>query len=443
MAFVQIESDNPNFSFLIRKNPASGMLVKQLRQGLLFGYYSKDNPTQFNCWFKDHDAKVSYDANKEFEFNDVTRYSAASFVTNCFDEFFHDLTAKDQENDTLGFNNSLLINCIHIKKRLLRIFNNSFRDFDLNYEPLTQKFFRVRIRTNQTLRKLLCYTNVLALVSAIDNREIRFADDRLLLKYAKFIQFLDAPYFIRYLFKTNLIRREETFFHLRPFLETETIKLSMGYNYFQRSQFIEQNLVGSVIIDVGCGEGYYLRFAKKVEKYYAIDRDENCLEQCRHRIKHLELDNVELLESLDELPTISVPKTLLLTEVIEHNTQEDAFELVRRCLLPETRIIITTPNRDFNVNYCGNDENNEQDNTNEEYNIVTVNENNGKDEQDENTQDESNFRHKGHVFEFCDAEFRNFILQTVVGSGAKVTFFQLGDQVDGVTPQSAAIIENY
>ncbi|MDR0608707.1 MAG: class I SAM-dependent methyltransferase [Planctomycetaceae bacterium] len=433
MAFVQIESDNPNFSFLIRKNPASGMLVKQLRQGLLFGYYSQNNSMQFNCWFKDHDTKVSYDVDKEFEFNDVTRYGAATFVNNCFDEFFHDLMAKDQENDTSGFHHSLLINCIHVRKRLLHIFNDSFRDFKLEYEPLARQFFRVHIHTNQTLRKLLCYTSVIALVSAIQNREIRFADDHLLIKYAKFIQFLNAPYFIRYTFKINLIRHEETFAKLRPFLETETIKLSMGYNYFQRSQFIEQNLTGSVIVDVGCGEGYYLRFAKKVEKYYAIDRDETCLEQCRNRIKNLELNNVELLESLEELPTISVRKTLLLVEVIEHNTQQEALELVRCCLLPETRIIITTPNRDFNLHYSGNDENYEQDNTNEQQdNVAKI---------DENIQDESNLRHKGHVFEFCDSEFRNFILQAIDGSSAQVQFFQLGDQVNAITPQSAAVID--
>ncbi|MDR2642998.1 MAG: class I SAM-dependent methyltransferase [Planctomycetaceae bacterium] len=433
MAFIQLESDNPNFSFLIRKNPATGMLVKQLRQGLLFGYYSKNNPTQFNCWFKDHNAKVSYDIDKEFEFNDVTRYSAAAFVNNCLDVFFHDLMSKEQENDTLGFHNSLLINCIHAKERLLHIFNNLFCDFELEYEPLAQKFFRVRIRTNQTLRKLLCYVSVIALVSAIHNREIRFVDDCLLLKYAKFIQLLNAPYFIRYIFKVNLIRSEETFAQVKPLLETETIKLSMGNNFMQRSQFIEQNLVGSVIIDVGCGEGNYLRFARKVEKYYAIDRNESCLDQCQNRIKKLELDNVELLGSLEELPIISGWKTLLLTEVIEHNSLEEALELVRCCLLPETRIIITTPNRDFNIHYSSEDENYEQDNTSEPDNVVKI---------DEDTSNDLNFRHKEHIFEFCDTEFRNFILQAIEGVKADVRFFQLGDQVEGVSPQSAAIIEN-
>ncbi len=432
MAFIQLESDNPNLSFLIRKNPASGMIVKQLRQGLLFGYYSKNNPMQFNCWFKDHDSQVSYDADKEFEFNDVTRYSAATFVTNCFDEFFHDIVAKDQENDTVGFQNAVLINCLRSRPKLFEVFDRSFRDFKLEYEPLATGFYRVHIRTNQTLRKLLCFTAVIALINAIQNREMRFVDDRLLVKYAKFIQYLNAPYFVRYMFKVHLIRREETFAQVRPFLETDTIKLSMGHNFLQRLRFVERNLAGTSIIDVGCGEGQYFRFAKKVEKYYAVDRDEQCLEHSRNRMKKLGAENIELFESLDEMPTIPGRKTLLLTEVIEHNTQDEALELLHRCLLPETRILVTTPNRDFNVHYKNDEVNEEQDDEKVEHNVVDVEEATAKDE---------DFRHEGHLFEFSDAEFREFITKAVDGTGANIQFFNLGDKVDGVTPQSAAVID--
>lgn len=62
------------------------------------------------------------------------------------------------------------------------------------------------------------------------------------------------------------------------------------------------------------------------------------------------------MESLDELPEIPGPKTMLLTEVIEHNSKKDAFELLKKCLLPETRIIVTTPNRDFNIHYTFDDD---------------------------------------------------------------------------------------
>jgi len=418
MAFIQLESDNPQLSFLLRKNPASGMIVKQLRQGLLFGYYSHNNPSQFNCWFKDHDSQVSYDADKEFEFNDATRYSAATFVNNCFDGFFHDVVSKDQEGDAAGFRNTILINCLRSRGGLFEVFDRWFRDFSLEYEPLATGFYRVRISTNQTLRKLLCYAALVALINAIQNREMRFVPDDLLVKYAKFIQYLDAPYFVRYIFKAYLIRREGTFAQVRQYLETDTIKLCFGNNFSQRMHFVGRNIAGESIIDVGCGEGRYFRFAEKVDKYYAVDRNEHCREQCRNRIAKNGLANVELFESLDDLPLIAGRKTLLLTEVIEHNTPEEALALVRRCLLPETRIIVTTPNRDFNV-YYKQDEDNAED---EEENVT-------------------DFRHEGHVFEFSDPEFREFIAKATEGSGATVQFSNLGDCVDGVTPQSAAIVD--
>ena len=427
MAFIQLESDNPQLSFLLRKNPASGMIVKQLRQGLLFGYYSRNNPTQFNCWFKDHDSQVSYDADKEFEFNDVTRYSAATFVNNCFDEFFHDVLTKDQDDDTAGFRNEISINCMRSRPGLFEVFDRSFHEFSLEYEPLATGFHRVRIRTNQRLRKLLSYASLFALINAIQNREMRFVPDDLLVKYAKFIQYLDAPYFVRYIFKANLVRREETFAQVRQYLETDAIKLMPGHNFRQRLRFIERNLAGETIIDVGCGEGQYFHLAKKTDKYYAVDRDEQCLEQCRHRVKKRQLNNIELFESLDDLPPIFGRKTLLLTEVIEHNTQGDAFALIRRCLLPETRILITTPNRDFNVYYKQDDED-VIDEGDDSRHVVGIEESN-------------DLRHEGHLFEFSDTEFREFLTKAVEGSGATIQFFNLGDCVNGITPQSAAIVD--
>lgn len=416
MAFLQLQSDNPQFTFLIRKNPASGMAVRQLRHGLLFGYYTRGDARQFNCWFRDSSAQVSYDTEKQFEFNDVTRYSAATYINHCFDEFFHELNVKDQPGDDAGYENSLLLNCIRAKQRTLEIFARAFGDFTLDYESIATGFFRVRIHTRRPLRMLLCFAGVLALLCAIHNRELAVVDDKQLVKFARFIRDLDAPYFVRYQFKANLIRRGATFELVREYLENDRIRLEIGHNFAQRQRFVGRNLTGDAIIDVGCGEGHYLRFARDTGQYFAIDREQACRQQVAIRAGKLELTNVTVLSSLGELPTLEGRVTVLLTEVLEHNALTDARELLLQCLLPGARVIVTTPNRDFNVHYAF-------------------------DEDEDSPEDVPRFRHEGHVFEFNDAEFRAFILEATRDRDVAVAFHQIGDSVDGVSPQSAAIID--
>ncbi|MDR3109452.1 MAG: methyltransferase domain-containing protein, partial [Planctomycetaceae bacterium] len=338
------------------------------------------------------------------------------------DVFFQKVNVKDLEDDDEGFDNAVLINCIRARQKNLDVFARSFRDFQIEYEQLAAGFFQVRIRTQRSLRRLLCFAGVIALINAIQNHEFRNVADDMLIKYARFIQYLDAPYFVRYQFKANLIQRGAIFDKLRQYLDTDKIKFVFGHNLSQRMRFVEKHLAGSVIVDVGCGEGKYLRLATKAEKYYAVDRDEDCREKTLHKAEKLGVNNAVVLESLDDLPEIAERKTVLLTEVIEHNTQENALELLRKSLLPNSRVIVTTPNRDFNIHYTfeDNDEPNDSDNDNDE---------------------ETSFRHEGHLFEFTGSEFQEFIAKGTENINAEIQFFQLGDCVEGITPQSAAVID--
>jgi len=467
MAYLRLESDNPNFSFLVRKNPASGMLVKRLRQGTVFGFYSKNNLSQYNCWFKDHDSSISYNPGEMFEYNDTTRYSAAVFINHCCDEFFRDLLLKDLPEDTVGFNNSLLINCIRAKARYLEIFSHWFRDFQWEVSlagvpavsldgvpavslagvpavtPVTQGYYRIKLSTNGTLRRLLCFASVFSLINAIKNGECEHYDEGLLVKYAKLIQYLDAPYFVRYVFKVNLVRGESTFGKLKQYLNTDTIQLQHGHNFLHRMRFIEQHLDGTSIIDVGSGEGKYLRFAKKVDHYYAIERVESLRATIERKCQRDQRENVTILESIDELPVVEGRKTILLTEVIEHNSCDEAMALLKRCLLPDSRVIITTPNRDFNVYYFDD----EAAETTLEYESA------GEVAADLRAASASEFgeseyedidmrlRHEDHRFELTDLEFREFITTATAGVNCNVKFFAVGDKVDGISPQSAAVID--
>ena len=394
------------------------MLVKKLRHGTVFGFYSKENASQYNCYFKDHNSLISYDTEKSFEYNDVTRYSAALFTNHCCDEFFRDTQLKDQPDDTDGFQNSLLINCIRARSRYVDIFMRSFREFEWDIKPIVPGYYRIKISTTRSLRRLLSFASLFSLVNAIQNRECDQYDDGLLIKYAKLIQYLDSPYFVRYIFKANLIRRESTFGKLRQYLETDSIKLVPGNNFLQRMRFVEQNINGQVIIDIGCGEGKYLRNAKKVEHYYAVEREETRREQAMRKIEKDGLENVTVLDSLDALPDIPAKKTIFLTEVIEHNTYNDAITLLKRCLLPNSCVIVTTPNRDFNIHYSDLDEPN-----------------------DDVADTEPHFRHEDHHFELSGDEFQTFVTEATQGVDCKIRFASIGDKVDGVSPQSAAVIE--
>src|SRR5208283_3610542 len=99
MAFLQIQSNNPQLSFLLRKNPQSGMLARELKQGTLFGWFSGKGDTTYNAYFRDAPNSVSYKAHpdQDFEYIDTSRYSSPQFVLNANSDLFHHVFSKTQE----------------------------------------------------------------------------------------------------------------------------------------------------------------------------------------------------------------------------------------------------------------------------------------------------------------------------------------------------------
>src|SRR3990167_9485229 len=120
MAFMQIGSTNPKFSFILKKNPSSGPLIRSRREGHLFGYYSNDNKI-FNCFFRDSDTEISYKRFKdeEFEYVNPSRYNAPEFVLDCVMEFLEHIIKKENEFDVECYDNFLMINMINIKRKYL------------------------------------------------------------------------------------------------------------------------------------------------------------------------------------------------------------------------------------------------------------------------------------------------------------------------------------
>jgi hypothetical protein len=101
---------------------------------------------------------------------------------------------------------------------------------------------------------------------------------------------------------------------------------------------------------------------------------------------------------------------IILTEVIEHNSMDEAKALITKALSYNfNKLIITTPNVEFNPFYSMED----------------------------------TFRHEDHCFELTRDEFRSLITSCIEGNKVNVEYFYLGDSLNGIQPTQGCIIFNY
>lgn len=426
MAILQIKSNNPDFSYLIRKNPESPMLVKKLRKGHLFGWYT--SPDTYNCFFKDAPNEVSYKEHPDdqFEYINTTRYNSAMFVLNTLSSFFQTNLKSITEKDGVDkFENEIVLEMIQVKSaHYLRIFNDYFDDFNLEYEEIAPKNYKIKLSTKKTLNELLNFTNLFVVFNALRNKDHLVVDDQLTEKFLESLQVIDAPYFIRYIFKINFLdnsKKFKKFLHIIQNSKKEKIEFVKGNTLEMRMREIKNLFTMSrPIIDVGCGEGNYVTgygYFKKYTPglaqdlkdliYYAIDRDEECREIVKKRIERKELKNVKILSSFEEFLDISSSLDykkgyeILLTEVIEHSPLKESTSLVKQLLSFEKteRLIITTPNKDFNKFFI--------------------------------FEEGQKFRHEDHDFEFTEKEFTDWI-KKIVSDKFNVEVFGIGDRVEGM-----------
>ncbi len=365
MAFMQIGSTNLQLSFILKKNPSSGMLVRTLREGHLFGYYSNDNKI-FNCFFKDSDSEISYKKFKdeEFEYVNPSRYNAPEFVLDSVTTFLEHIIKKENEFDVEGYDNFLMINMINIKRKYLDIFKRYFKDITFEEAEICGSNFRLKFSTKGTLKFLVSFVQLFAFFNAMRNRYL--TEDEIS-KYMKQLTKTKAPYFIKYIFKVNALRDRNNFYKYKKSLEensfgNEIIEFKYGYAHEQRIDAVEILLdFKRSIIDFGCGHGDFAKsFNHRLEKmgktYYAIDKDEEMLRIVKKRMKDAEnvIFGTTFPEDLIEGENFDV----IMSEVIEHMKKDEATIVVKEILGKQNvkNLIITTPNKDFNTYFLFEDE---------------------------------------------------------------------------------------
>lgn len=418
MAIIQVTSENPDFGFIIRKNPASGMQIKSIRQGTAFGWYSK-NDTAFNIFFKDADNAVSF-GDQEFEYLNTSRYNSPVFVLSAIGEFFSSTVKEQIDIDVDNGEKTFFVNMVDIKyMHQIKHFEKYFPEFSIELVNHAAKSYSLKVTTTQSFHKLLNYMNLMMIFVALTSDEYIQFDQASIEKYLNSIERLDAPFFIRYLFSRNMFRSKKQFTKYKDRLENTnlytTVNMSFGDTATQRRDEIRKMLqFDKPILDVGCGEGFYaIPFAMNLavdKTYHAIDIDPALTKTVKNKAAKKDLKNIEVYNHIDEFLKSYNGEVvdIILTEVIEHMPIEESRNLIQKIVssVKFDKFIVTVPNKDFNQFYMIG---------------------------------EGEFRHDDHDWEPTENEFQQ-LMKDEIPFDFKMDFVSIGDTIDGISTSVGCVI---
>ena len=408
MAIMTVTSSHPEFTQRIKKHPEGGLLLRGIRNGTSFGWY--ETPQTYCMYFQDYGTALSFRSTREEQqhYLNVKQYSAPQAYMALMTEF---LKSAMKEPEVEASDNQLTLSMIEIKK--LNLFHSLQRvlpEFKVQEKLLIEGFYQVSIATD-SLYKLLHGVYIILLLQAKESSTFLDESDSLIQRGIQSLQAIKAPYYVRNLFVRKFLYSKQTFLKYQSALEENTQEqISFAYrgtSYSRIAKVKELLDFNHAILDVGCGGGAYFHLAEKVEEYIGIDIDPEVLTYAKARKERMELTNVRLAGSLEEA-VLPDSVDILLMEVIEHMSKDEAKRLLQTLLqLPFHRLILSTPNKDFNSFY-------------------------GMQEEEK--------RHEDHQFELTAVEFTQW-LTDIVGDQFKLEFFTTGDVVNGIATTQGAWIE--
>lgn len=365
MAYLKLSSSLEKFSWVISKNPDSGMLAKSQRKGAVFGWY--DEGAYCVCHL-DKPQVNSY-SQQSFNYLDVSAHTSPAAYMNMLTNVLKSAMSKQHKEDT-GSANSITLGALAIKEKVLELFAKHYPAFTLIWEPITPGVFvyKVTITNSGTLYELLNFTNFLCVIAALKTRNC-FVDfsPALVAKCLETMAAAKSPYFMVNIFKQSACPSRESFEYFKATMESaciEEVKLQQGNLWQQRFRWVKQNLkLKGDLVDLGAGELSYWKLAQKVKGlYYPIEQDAELREVIDNMRRKKEIE-AEVTEPFESWQAFAEQYTgngaeVLVTEVLEHNLVQDAILLLSQVLDTSwvTRVIGTVPNKEFNQYYGLSDE---------------------------------------------------------------------------------------
>ncbi len=435
MGFIILTSDNKDLSYVIKKNPSTSPHIKPIRKGVAMGWFDKNSYIMRFVDIYDH---VSFPKNKydKYDYLSYMQYCAPIVLTCVVKEMLG--TALNQ-SDALDQPSFCRIEqpLIKLSTRALNLIdklNNFVKKFkiDITSTNCADLYDFSVMSHSSSISELLQYSYFLGftlncLTFGYDEQPCKDA----LNKIIKIINNLNMPYYIRYLYKNHMIKKED-FYRIKKELEgSENVTMVYGNTQMQRFDHISDHVIEFCnttkkiegmkvhIVDIGCGEGYYVRNLLKLLKkkninieYHAHDVDPEEMKKINTLIKNDELYHSvkpyntidQLIEGIRQLSDQNNKIMIIFTEVIEHISLQEVKEFMIKILqgIPFNKMLITTPQYEFNKYYS----------------IETI-----------------KFRHPDHKQEFTKQQFMDFIKICTISSGKNIIckYEMIGDQIDNIS----------
>jgi len=427
MCLLKIKSNNPKLSFVLYKNPASGMQLRSVRKGFAYGFYTGDANDSYVIYFQDGPNEMSYKEypDQSYEYLNRLRYTSPIFVLNAMSEFLNStIQSQHTEDPDNQFVNEITNYAVNIDGQTFRTverINGFFPDFKISITKKADFTYEISVVTKLSMYALLNFAVTYFSIIAMLNESDLDINDGLVDKLIRCLNVINVDYYIRYIVNSRVLTNKKLYDKFKPMLQKPNMTMLFGNTaVHRRTQIREMLQFDRSIIDVGCGEGFYaIPFAEKLLKsdgnlrYFGIDINEDELAVVKRKAKDKELTNIVLLNSHETLLAHidrNVSYDIIITEVVEHMAKEQSQEIIRWMLdnVNFNKIIITTPNADFN----------------KFYNLV------GK------------MRHDDHKWELTADEFDRYVSEVTNGyDGFNLVRLHVGDVVDGISCSNGALIQ--
>lgn len=418
---ITIKSKNQKLLDILMKNPESddGIYLKSLKQGVIIGTVVNDS--EYTAIFTEKKRGESFAVNSS-DHIDYQNLSAPQISLGICSGLFGHLLKQDKIDTKISWLGKSIreidveectievpifyINSTWIKEEkflLERYFP------ELKVKKLSPTLFELTIVAENVFKAI----NILAITSLftfLSNRVSLdlFIDNDFVEKYGNVLENIEnVPYFVFYLFSLKVLKTPKQFSLIKNNFESYLLK--SGLNCDLKYGGTQENRISVITplldkdiptLDIGCGKGVYFRRLGGTQDYFGLDTDSSIQNYLQKRYSRD--PNFKVITNISEVPK-DRELNILLTEVIEHNTIEEVEDLFAKLKeLNFKKIIVSTPNKDFN----------------RYYNIE--------------------LRHSDHKFEFSESEFRDFLEK--VFPEYKKEYFGCGDEINNEQPTQGCII---